>query len=465
MKRIYPIIAFLFISYFSFAQYENFDLSKYKLPEIKRHQLDFNFRYNNSNQKYYNDDAPDHSYFDLNNDLRLDYSYYRNTSRIQSNAWGNFSSNISLDRRKDEDDSDKIKDDYYEFMIDAGFQKRIYTNNDDRWFLLWSTNLTLYDALKREQDFWDYDISLVEKDKSRNLYFSPELSVGGGFGRIEQTSDARRAIYIVEDLYKKDKLNRLPDEAELIVIANRVAELRNQRFFDARLRHIYEMESLDSLLNAMNLVSDNDMGYFTSLNDMWSYGHESRYSGTRLQADVSGRLEYRFDKEKTETYDYDNSNIIIEEDDNDFRENLQFRLALDSYKPIGLKWQRYLFIKFYASKFFDDADDPDWNSDYYAFTGRVDYGYDWFFNSRTYASFGVNGYYYKVDFDDDDEKNYYDRNNFYTGISGSLNYYFSPRLRASFQLSSNYNWYQNSDSSYQKQFRFASSASLNYAIF
>ncbi|WP_167613843.1 hypothetical protein [Maribellus sediminis] len=463
MKRIYPFIAFLFISYFSFAQYENFDLSKYKLPEIKRHQLDFNFSYNSNNRKNYYDETPDRSNFELDNDLGFDYTYYRNTSRIQSNGWGSISSTMTLDREKYEE-RDRVKNDYYNFGIDAGFLKRSYTKNDDRWFLLWSTKLNVSNSLNRNQDFWDYDNSLIEKNKTRYLNVRPGLSVGGGFGRIEQTSDAMRAIYIVEDLYKKDKLNRLPHEDELIVIANRVAELRNQRFFDARLRHIYEMESLDSLLNAMDLVSDNDIGYFTSLNDMWSYGHESRYSGTRLQAEIGGQLDYRFVKEKTETEDYDHSTITVEDDNNDYNENLQFTLALDSYKPIGLKWQRYLFVQANGSKYFNDANVYEWAADLNTFSGSISYGYDWFLNTRTYASFGVNGHYARFDYDEE-ETNHYDANSFNTGISGSLNYYFSPRLRAGIRVRSDYTWNQNEDSSYNKLFRFISSASLNYAIF
>lgn len=463
MKRIYPFIALLFISNFSFAQYENFDLSKYKLPEIKRHQLDFNFSYNNSSYKYDYNETPDRSDFNFDSDFNLVYSYYRNTSRIQTNATGSLSSTMALDREKYED-KDKVKDDYYNFRIYANFQKRIYTQNDDTWFLLWSTNLDVSNSLNREVDFWDYDDNLIEKYKSRNLRFQPKLSVGGGFGRIEQTSDAMRAIYIIEDLYKKDKLNRLPDEDELFVIANRVAELRNQRFFDARLRHIYEMESLDSLLNTMDLVSNNDIGYFTCLKDMWSYGHESRYSGTRLQAELGGQLDYRFVKEKTEGYDYDQSNMIFEDDNNDYNEILQFTLSLTSYKPIGLKWQRYLSVQFDANSYFNDDNVYEWAIDYNRFSGYISYGYDWFLNTRTSASFRVFGNYNRTDYDEG-QTDYYDHNNFYTGISGSLNYYFSPRLKASFQISSNYSWNQNDDSSYNKVFRFGSRASLNYAIF
>ncbi|MCG6190425.1 hypothetical protein K5G00_23585 [Maribellus maritimus] len=105
-------------------------------------------------------------------------------------------------------------------------------------------------------------------------------------------------IYIFEDLFENDRLNRLPGENEILQLANQIAQLRNQRFFDSRLRRIYEIETLDSLINHLGLVNESDATYFTSLNDMWLYGDEIRYSGTRFQFNAFGSLFYQFDKTK-----------------------------------------------------------------------------------------------------------------------------------------------------------------------
>ncbi len=463
MKQVILASAFFLMCQFSFAQYDDFDLSKYKLPDIKRHQLDFNFSFDNTFREHRYESTDDRSYFDLNNDLSLNYSYYRNTMKKQSDGWGNISSNITLDHEKQEA-YNRVKDDYYNFKIDAGFLKRIYTNSDDRWFLLWSTNLYVSHILYRKNDLWSYDNNLTEKHRSRFLTLQPGVSLGGGFGRVERVGDARRAIYIIDDLYKNNKLKRLPDENELLVIANKVAELRNQRFFDARLRHIYEMESLDSLLNTMDLVSNNDMGYFTALNDMWLYGDESRRSGTRLQAQVGGQLYYRFIKRKTEGYDVDYSDLIIDDNDNVYNETLRLRLELDSYKPIGLKWQRYLSVQFLANRYFNDIDETEVSDDYYYFVGSINYGYYWYLNTRTYASFGVRGNSVSRKYIEDQDY-YSDRKDFQAGISGSLNYYFSPRLKASVQMNAYCDWDENDDSSYNRYFAIITQASLNYAIF
>lgn len=462
MKKITLFTALLLMCQLTFAQYENFDLSKYKLPEIKRHQLDFNYNFGSDLQKNSYEESQDRSYFDLTNNLDLSYSYYRNTPKVQSNGWGTLASALNLDHTKEEG-LDKIKNDFFSYYIGASFTRRVYTNSDDRWFWLSSAGLSLNQNFNHDQDLWFYDNDYTEKYKSRNLYFQPQISVGGGFGRIEQVSDARRAIYIVEDLYKNNKLNRLPDENELFTIANRVAELRNQRVFDSRLRHIYEMESLDSLLNNLNLVSDGDMEYFTSLNDMWLYGNESRYSGTRFQAEIGGKLYNHYQKQKSETYDFDYSKITTEENDNEYNEILQLNLELQSYKPIGLKWQRDLSVYLIANRRFNDSDLNDISSDYYLLLSGFQYGYDWFYNTRTNASFSLGGNYTRNEYIDNDSRS--DRNVFAAYVSGSLNYYFSPRLKASVRISANNNWYQNDDTSYYKVLSFASQASLNYAIF
>ncbi len=57
MKHLSLLFNLMLVSLFSFSQVENYDLSKYKLPDIKRQQLDFNFQSNgqNSSSKYFSD--------------------------------------------------------------------------------------------------------------------------------------------------------------------------------------------------------------------------------------------------------------------------------------------------------------------------------------------------------------------------------------------------------------------------
>lgn len=58
MKRYLLLLSFSFASILSSSQTDKFDLSKYKLPDIKRQQLDFFFQSSgqNSSSKYFTKD-------------------------------------------------------------------------------------------------------------------------------------------------------------------------------------------------------------------------------------------------------------------------------------------------------------------------------------------------------------------------------------------------------------------------
>lgn len=248
MKRLIPITFFLFTFFTSSAQFENIDLSKYKLPEIKRHQLDFGLQYSsnyqrdsrgNSNRSY-----PDFFDFNLNNNLNANYSYYLNSDKIQMEGRINLSTEIELDWQKI-DKTNFDKNDDYRFILNTWLDRRMYFNGEDKWFFLWSPSLYVnsYSYYNKEES--DYSVSKSDRHFSRNLDFQPGIRLGGGIGRIEPVGDLRRAIYILDDLFENDRLNRLPNENEIVQLADKVAQLRNQRFFDSRLRRIYEIKSLD----------------------------------------------------------------------------------------------------------------------------------------------------------------------------------------------------------------------------
>ena len=132
MKRFIPLIAFFFISSFSFAQYENIDLSKYKLPDIKRHQLDFDLKSNSSvsNSTSYSDDElnekreSDASRFFGEGDFA--YSFYRNSTKFQTTATAHSFMNYS-----------KTKESYYYSSDeeDSNFRTRLFATYDFKYFI------------------------------------------------------------------------------------------------------------------------------------------------------------------------------------------------------------------------------------------------------------------------------------------------------------------------------------------
>ncbi|QGY46274.1 hypothetical protein GM418_22200 [Maribellus comscasis] len=467
MKHFIPFAFFLFVFVTTNAQFENIDLSAYKLPEIKIHQLDFSLQYNNdySQSSHGNSigNSSEFSRFKLNNNFDALYSYYLNSKKVQIEGLFDFSADIELDWQKSGDVPYEKNDDYI-FTVNAWLARRMYLNSKDKWFFLWSPNLYIRRYSYFIKELEGYDNEKSDKFFSRNLDFQPEIKLGGGFGRIEPVNDLRKAIYIFEDLLKNDRLTRLPNENEILQVTDKIAQLRNQRFFDSRLRSIYEIKSLDSLLGNLGLTDEMDATYFTSLNDMWLNGNESIHSGTRIQFSVSGKLLCDFGKTRIENYVPD-SEMIVNENSTKYYNNLWgLELLFDSYKPIGLNWQRYFSTNFYYNKYYPDMNENPLAGNYNVLIGSFIYGYSWFLNTRTSAYLGSNGQFNFFDYLKNDE-NHYDSNNAYCSLSGNLSYYFSPRLRASFFMAVYYSWSESIRQSHIRGFSFTNHIGINYAIF
>ncbi len=441
MKQLISITILLLSYQFLFAQYESFDLSKYKLPDIKRHQLDFSLLYNNQYSENSSGSFPDFSNFKLNNDINGAYSYYMNSDKLQMEGLVNLSTTINIDKQKTGDVAYN-KNSYSDYDLNASLDRRMYFDGEDKWFFLWSPNLWVRRYSNYVKETSGNNDENIIKNLSRDINFHPGMNLGGGFGRIEPVGDLRRAIYILEDLFKNDRLTRLPNENEVLQLADKVAKLRNQRFFDSRLRNIYEIKSLDSLLNNLGLINEKDAVYFTSLNDMWFNANESRYTGTRIQFYILGKLLYDFNKTRTENYVPNSERIVTKNNIKHFNEQLGIQLSLESYKPIGLKWQRNFSTNLNFYRYYPDVNTYSLASNYNAIVGSVQYRYDWFMNTRTNASFGVSGLFGRYDYSNVNES-LHDYNYVNFSLNGKLNYYFSSRLRASLSMGLAYSWNEN----------------------
>ena len=80
MKQLSILFALFFVSFCVSAQFENINLSEYKLPDIKRHQLDFNFSANQTGVRSYKSDVTKPT-FDFDGGYNVNYNYYLNTKK------------------------------------------------------------------------------------------------------------------------------------------------------------------------------------------------------------------------------------------------------------------------------------------------------------------------------------------------------------------------------------------------
>lgn len=322
MKRYLLLFGFSVASLFSNSQTDKFDLSKYKLPDIKRQQLDLNVNSqgrNLSSQYQYEYENQTDTFKREEKTLRgtgnLSYSFYRNSDKIQSDInsliYGNYSKAHYNDPMFGIDQKD--------------FNSFLYFNYDLKYFLTpdnWFINVapkieTSYNDNNQYNSGFEYEY----------LNASPAVRIGGGKGRIEQVQDLRHAILLIEEFQKRGVSIRDLTEQEILEFASLISGLKNQRFFDARKQKEKELVALDSFLFEKGIIEDKNILYFVGLEDIWSYGGlQIRESGKQLLFTVTPDYSYLKYLHLTE-------NNITED------WSLIYYLAFISKKPLSVKWQ------------------------------------------------------------------------------------------------------------------------------
>jgi hypothetical protein len=122
------------------------------------------------------------------------------------------------------------------------------------------------------------------------------IPVSVGMGRMDPVEDARQAVYIFEELEKSGRLKTKPSDETILEFSKLISEMKNERFFDYRLKKMEELQRLDSFLLAKGITTQNDIVTFTTVNDMWDYGDGPvRNSGTLVNAGLKYTLnDYRY---------------------------------------------------------------------------------------------------------------------------------------------------------------------------
>ncbi len=245
--------------------------------------------------------------------------------------------------------------------------------------------------------------SSKSQNKQSSGYISLSLPLSFGIGRIDNASDAMLAIYMLDDLDRLGLSKRSFTNEDVIQLAGRITHLKTRRFFDYRKQLIYEIESIDSLMQQNTMVQIANAAYFTSLNDNWRYSQNiSRKSGYRLYAGILSSFFYQV-----------NTNYISrqEPDQNETKDQNIFSHStiglMAGYmleKPHSLKWQSTVDLRlqytYYHSinKVKSILPDPTDFSTRYELTqpgpgAQVSYYLGYYPNSRTYFTAGILGYF------------------------------------------------------------------------
>jgi hypothetical protein len=426
MRTSLTLFCILIATITGFSQDKSFDLSKYKFPDYKRHELEFNFSSNGNSDKRGQDELfptgdgttvrKDYLQSNFNSNFSLGYQYdYLTRKRIDyltSNLSGTYDYSMSK--------YDGVKTKNYSPNINLNLNgSRKYYLKEDKLFLEGMAGATYY--------FDETKSTSTNMDDRRSSYDQINLSIGVGVGtgRMEKVNDLWQAYYILEKLAGQKSLARELAEKDIIEFASFASKLKNKRFFDARLQKIAELQALDSLLHKQGLIKDTDISYFATLNDYWSYGNfQDRESGRVLKFGISPEYSKQNEKQYSESTVHSNKTSLVS--------NVSFNCT----KQLNLFWERHFNVVITNETLIDTV------GKYYNsypsnfFSSNVSFGYGYFPDSRTSIS-GYLGYHGQnlVVLNSSSVVPKQWMNNIYLTLTG--NYYISPQLQitGSFNLS------------------------------
>ncbi len=449
MKVALALLFFLGISFTGLTQDKNFDLSKYKFPDYKRHEMEFNINAAGMSNKRTMVESIGrgdtnvvigNSYF--NSDFVLSYRFDHLTRARIDYLSSSLSGNYSYWMNQNYGETTKAYFPRINWILDGS--RKAYLK-EDKFFMEMLTHVN-YSFVETKNT---YSAGSQMNTQNSQNYLILQLGFGGGTGRMEKVSDLWQTYYILEKLKAQKSLSRNPEEKDIMEVAMFVSKLKNKRFFDARLQKIAELQALDSTLHKQGLVRDTDILYFTTLNDYWSYGHfPDRESGKVLKFSLSPM--YAMNTEKSNVSD---------------QYFAKFSLISDAYfnctKQINLFWERRLSVWISNETLVDTTGGSfeDYRSN--LFRSGASIGYGFYPDSRTSISgnlgyTGQNLSIYNVRYDTPNEW----INRFFINLSA--NYYLSPQLQITGNVEMNYS---DKGTNEMNPFYLNYNLGLRYAIF
>jgi hypothetical protein len=414
MTRHLPVMLLLLLTLNSHSQVTNYDIGTYRLPDVRWRMLETSFGISgssNNNKNAYNSYTQEYRNHYNNGGLNLYFYQFRNTNVLQQEVSSSFSTGYSIYNEYSNGSMSYSSRNYSPVDLSGSLVNRRYFREE----LFLETNLEFRNVNRsyfyQRPAQWDYEGKNIENN------FSVSIPLKVGFGRIEQVQDARQAIYIFDELALVERTGTSKTDEEVIELAQHISRLRNKRYFDSRNGWMEQMESLDSLLQANNHITSQDVRYFTTLADMWGFaGSPVRRSGNRVSLAIYPG--YIWEKNK-------NANASDNQKNTSTTNRLDIFLGPEFVheKPLNLYWQN----SFHANAYFTYYKFKNAEVGVPGFLAEVTHGIGFYPNTRTAMTF-FNGFDY-VSESYESSHNTMDFNKFGFRSHLNINYYFSPQLR------------------------------------
>lgn len=402
--------------------YNDFDLKTFLVPDITRNALDFTL---NSSGEMYDRKSSDNDSYSISGNLGTEFNRFKNSRSF----WGRQNAIINLGGSYDKVTINDSKTSNYDVFFSYNNTSRFYQK--DNFFLgIGGTMSTRFNGDKQVDNQTD-------KRDQTDLYLSVPLSVGKG--RIEVVTDARQAIYILENLNRRGVMKRKLSNDEILTLAKVIAQVKNKRFLDSRIRMIEEISTVDSFFVENDLLNSNGAPYFTTLYDYWMYGDRfERLSGLVIEGKLTPGFRHYYSRSHEDGDGWTGSEWKNKMNSPSIRGSV----SLTYENPVNLFWQQSGYIELYGNyskDFYKESDFYDNNHLYGGLTGSYKWGY--YPTSRTNINWGVDESIMlsrsKDDVEEAEVYSYFATN---TRLFFETYYYFSPQLRLSANAGINYTY-------------------------
>lgn len=428
MKKLIPLFLAL-IPIIAFSQ-NDLDYKNLQLPDVKLNALQFDlngsYRANKLNS-YYNIPIRVQS-FGYNNKRYNQFFYDASFSFISSNQ--NAQSNIESKNIKP---SLNLSLDYYKY---------------NKKYLFIHTGLKSYNNYENNKE----DLLNTSNKKNVNTTYNTAY-LGVGKGRIDPIDWGQRAGFLNEYLLKTSSISRAFTQDELLKVAEKIARLDRQRFYNTRYYKIKRIKSIDTLIRSFNIIAD-EASYFASLDDIYFMAPINLLStGYRIELFGEFNSQYMLGNYTSDSL---SKKIKTEQINNQIVSGLSFNYHL----PINLHWAHVINAKISYNKALESSINyNDENSGYLfnnlilfddAVISNVGYELKWLPSTRTFLSF-------KTDVSLVSTSAY---NELHTSNTIQLNYFVSSRLKYAF----NANYTSISSNKAEYSYNLNLSASLSYQL-
>lgn len=414
MQKTYNtvLMALIFASTQLTAQVKEFDLSTYQTSDYKRSSLDLNTQLSQgaSDKSSIYDKQLDYkeSQFSSNGQLKSNWHYIDFKRERIINYGSNIDFYGSYGHTKKDSIISAIKKNYSDgrivFSVNGfyNYEKFYGSRLKNSWYINGDLNFA-----GRTDNTTTKNDSIIKKSSFQgNPLISSSIKIGHAHGRMEHVSVASEAIYILDDLESSGLLTRTLTDNDVVKLADKINELKQERFFDERLYRMKVMEELIGFLKENSLIEAESVKVFNIISDYhFMAGIQTRTSGKRLNYDISIKDTYFYsNNESARTFNYNNVDGYL-------------NIGFQANKPISLKWQRNFRSNISLSNL------PILNA-----AARYSIGY--YPNTRTYFSANTN-----VNLNYRDRPDQYYELNYTLGLGVGGYYYLSEKMRLSASLS------------------------------